>query len=87
MPFCSNFFFMSLTLARAVGGTALPVTDRNRVVGSLPVPAGVLVNLSSTGLEAERWGVLVAVRLAARGGLAGVPFPFPLVDVDRAGGV
>lgn len=100
VPSCSNFFFMSLTLARAVVGTALPVADRNLAVLSLPAPEGLLVNLSSTGLETERWGVLVAARVPGGGGLAGVPFPFPfafafacpfpfprLMEVDRAGGV
>lgn len=45
--FCSNFFFMSLTVALAAAGVALPVAARVLV-------ASVFVSLSSTGLEAER---------------------------------
>lgn len=68
---------MSLTVARAAAGTALPVADRSRVPS-----APVRMCLSSTGLEAERWVGRVAVREpGAVGSLEG----FPLL-VDREGG-
>lgn len=58
-PFCSNFFFMSFTLARAVeAGRVLPVPVADRILG--PSPAA---NLSSTGLEAERYIGLVPTRV------------------------
>lgn len=78
-PVCSNFFFMSLTLARAAAGTALPVAERSRVPS-----VGVGSCLSSTGLEAERCMGLVGARVpGAVGSLEGFPL---LVDVDREGG-
>lgn len=61
LPFCSNFFFISFTLARTAPGTALPVADRI-LVPSLPV------DLSSTGLEADRYMGLWAVRLPGGAG-------------------
>lgn len=74
--FCSNFFFMSLTVALAAAGVALPVAVR------ILVPS-LFASLSSTGLEAERKGGLVWMRLAGPvGGLEEVAL---LVDLD--GGV
>lgn len=54
--FCSNLFFISLTVLLVVGGAALPVTERIR-------DPWASVNLSSTGLEAERWAGLAAMRV------------------------
>lgn len=77
-PFCSNLFFISLTLARAMlGAAALPVTDRSLAWAS------PLATLSSTGFEAERYMGLVAVRGPVLGAVVvGVP-----LLVDREGGV
>lgn len=45
--FCSNFFFMSLTVPLVVEGGGPRVAERSREVS-------FSVNLSSTGLDAER---------------------------------
>ena len=69
VPFCSNFFFISLTLARAVeAGRALPVPVADRILGPSPP-----TNLSSTGLEAERYIGLVPARV-----------PVPAAGLDEA---
>lgn len=79
-PFCSNFFFMSFTLARAVeAGRVLPVPVADRILG--PSPGA---NRSSTGLEAERNMGLVPARVpGAAGGLDGAALLF---DRDAGGG-
>lgn len=74
--FCSNFFFISFTLARAALWRPLPWPEPGPavVVVGVPVTDRILVpsvpeNLSSTGLEAERYIDLVPVRLpGAEGG-------------------
>lgn len=76
--FCSNFFFMSLTVPLVVAvEAALPVAERNLV------PSRESANLSSTGFEAERWGGLAAVRLP--GTIGG--FEEVALLAERAGGV
>lgn len=77
--FCSNLFFMSLTVPPLVAaiGTALPVAECNLV------PSLLSANLSSTGLEAERWEGLAAVRLP--GTIGG--FEEVALLAERTGGV
>lgn len=79
VPFCSNFFFMSFTLARAAeAGRVLPVLVADRIlVPSLPA------NLSSTGLEAERYIGLVPTRVP--GPAAGLDEAALLFDRDAGG--
>lgn len=60
-PFCSNFFFMSLTLPLVTGGTVLPVAERKRT-------PSFVVGRSSTGFEAERYTSLALGREPAMAG-------------------
>lgn len=78
-PFCSNFFFMSFTLARTVeAGRVVPVPVADRILGpSLPA------NLSSTGLEAERNMGLVPTRVPDPAG--GLDEAALLFDRDAGG--
>lgn len=71
--FCSNFFFISFTLARLAAGIPLLVADR-ALAPSEPT------SLSSTGLDAERCTGLGTTRLPGTpGSFEPIPLPFALV--------
>lgn len=68
VPFCSNFFFMSFTLAlTVVAGRPLPLPVPVPVADRILVPS-LAANLSSTGFEAERNMGLVPTRVPGPAG-------------------